>query len=392
MRLSVILALAIAVATVSMTFAQSKQIVANPNASLPFSAAVKADGLIYVSGTLGSAAAGDVKIQTRQVLDGINTTLKSAGSSLANAASMTVYLRNQSDVAAMNEVYRTYWATDPPARTTVIVPLLNDGLVEIAATAVPDRGDRIVVNPSGWAVSPNPYSYGIKSGNTLFLAGLISRNGKDNSVIKGDIAAQTRAVMDNAAAVLKAAGMTPADVVSSRIYITDTAAFQYMNAAYRTYFPSDPPARATVKAQLTAADYLVEITMVAVKDSNRTAFTTPGEDGTPGAKNANLSSAIRVGKRLYVSGILGNAATNKGDVKAQTTEALARIGRTLKAAGFDWNHVVEGTVYLPDLTAFADMNASYRATLSKDFPARATIGAGLMGADGAVELMFTAVK
>jgi reactive intermediate/imine deaminase len=392
MRLSVILALAIAVATVSMTFGQSKQIVANPNASLPFSAAVKADGLIYVSGTLGSAAAGDVKIQTRQVLDGINTTLKSAGSSLANAASMTVYLRNQSDVAAMNEVYRTYWATDPPARTTVIVPLLNDGLVEIAATAVPDRGDRIVVNPSGWAVSPNPYSYGIKSGNTLFLAGLISRNGKDNSVIKGDIAAQTRAVMDNAAAVLKAAGMTPADVVSSRIYITDTAAFQDMNAAYRTYFPSDPPARATVKAQLTAADYLVEITMVAVKDSNRTAFTTPGEDGTPGAKNANLSSAIRVGKRLYVSGILGNAATNKGDVKAQTTEALARIGRTLKAAGFDWNHVVEGTVYLPDLTAFADMNASYRATLSKDFPARATIGAGLMGADGAVELMFTAVK
>jgi enamine deaminase RidA (YjgF/YER057c/UK114 family) len=165
-----------------------------------------------------------------------------------------------------------------------------------------------------------------------------------------------------------------------------------MNAAYRTYFPTDPPARATVKAQLTAPDYIVEITMVAVKDGNRAAVTTPGEDGTPGAKNANLSSAIRVGNRLYVSGILGNSATNKGDVKAQTTEALTRIGRTLKAAGFDWNHVVEGTVYLPDLTAFADMNAAYRATLGKDFPARATIGAGLMGADGAVELMFTAVK
>ena len=374
----------------TMTFAQSsKQTIPGANPSLPFSAAVKADGLIYVSGTLGSG--GDVKAQTKQVLDNINATLKSAGSSLANAASMTVYLRNQSDFAAMNEVYRTYWTKDPPARTTVFVPLLNEGLVEIAAVAVPDGGNRVVVNPSDWMASPNPYSYGIKSGNTLFLAGLISRNGKDNSTIKGDMAAQTKTVMDNAAAVLKAGGMTFADVVSARIYVTDSAKFQDMNTVYRTYFPTDPPARATVKADLTSPDYVVEVTMVAVQGA-KTAFTTPAEDGKPGTKNPNLSSAIRVGNRLYVSGILGNTATNKGDVKAQAAETLVRIGRTIKAAGFDWSHLVEGVVYLPDLTKFADMNTSYREAISKDFPARATVGAGLMNADGAVEIMFTAVK
>jgi len=379
----------IAVAT-TMTFAQSsKQIIPGANPTLPFSAAVKADGLIYVSGTLGSG--GDVKAQTKQVLDNINATLKSAGSSLANAASMTVYLRNQSDFAAMNEVYRTYWTKDPPARTTVMVPLLNEGLVEISAVAVPDGGERVVVNPSDWMVSPNPYSYGIKSANTLFLAGLVSRSGKDNSAIKGDMAAQTKTVMDNGAAVLKAAGMTLADVVSSRIYITDSAAFQDMNTVYRTYFPTDPPARATVKTLLTSADYIVEVTMVAVKGA-KTAITTPTEDGKPGTKNPNLSSAIRVGNRLYVSGILGNTPANKGDVKAQAAETLVRVGRTLKAAGFDWSHVVEGMVYLPDLTKFADMNASYREPLTKDLPARATVGAGLMNADGAVEIMFTAVK
>jgi 2-iminobutanoate/2-iminopropanoate deaminase len=386
-----VLVLAFITVATTMTFAQSsKQIVANANASMPFSAAVKVDGLIYVSGTLG-AGAGDVKAQTKQVLDTINTTLKSAGSSLANAASMTVYLKNQSDFAAMNEAYRTYWPKDPPARTTVMVPLLNEGLVEIAAVAVPDGGERVVVNPSDWMVSPNPYSYGIKTGSTLFLAGLISRNGKDNSTIKGDMSAQTKTVLDNGAAVLKAAGMTLADVVSSRIYLTDSAAFQDMNAVYRTYFPTDPPARATVKAGLVSADYVVEVTMIAVKGT-KTAITTPTEDGKPGTKNPNLSSAIRVGNRLYVSGTLGNTPANKGDVKAQAAEALVRIGRTIKAAGFDWSHVVEGVVYLPDLTKFADMNASYREPLSKDFPARATVGAGLMGADGAVEIMFTAVK
>jgi reactive intermediate/imine deaminase len=288
-------------------------------------------------------------------------------------------------------VYRTYWTKDPPARTTVFLPLLNEGLVEIAAVAVPDGGNRVVVNPSDWMVSPNPYSYGIKSGNTLFLAGLISRNGKDNSTIKGDMAAQTKTVMDNAAAVLKAAGMTFADVVSSRIYISDADAFQVMNTVYRTYFPTDPPARATVKANLTSPDYIVEVTMVAVTGP-KTAFTTPTEDGKPGTKNPNLSSAIQVGNRLYVAGILGSTPTNKGDVKAQAAEALTRIGRTLKAAGFDFNHIVDGVVYLPDLTKFADMNASYAEKLVKDRPARATVGAGLMGADGAVEIMFTAVK
>ena len=386
------LALVLTSLAITMTFAQSsKQVWPTANASMPFSAAVKADGLIYVSGTLGSGAA-DVKAQTKQVLDTISATLKTAGSSLANAASMTVYLKNQSDFAAMNEVYRTYWTKDPPARTTVIVPLLNEGLVEISAVAVPGGGQRVVVNPSEWTSAPNPYSYAVKSGNTVYLAGLVARNGKDNSPIKGDMAVQTKAVMDNAAVVLKAAGMSFADVVSSRVYIADSAAFQDMNTVYRTYFPTDPPARATVKAALVAPDYIVEVTMIAVKGANKTAFTTPTADGQPGTKNPNLSSAIRVGNRLYVAGILGNTPANKGDVKAQTAEALTRIGRTMKAAGFEWSNVVEGMVYLPDLTKFNDMNASYREALSKDFPARATVGAGLMGADGAVEIMLTAVK
>src|SRR5581483_261200 len=115
----------------------------NPN--LPFSPAVKAGGFIYVAGTLGTNASGalakgDIKAQTKQTLENISATLKAAGTSLANATSLTVYLRSASDFAAMNEVYASFFQKDPPARTTVVVPqpLANaDGLVEIAAVAVP---------------------------------------------------------------------------------------------------------------------------------------------------------------------------------------------------------------------------------------------------------------
>jgi enamine deaminase RidA (YjgF/YER057c/UK114 family) len=392
----------ITVAT-AMTFAQSssKQIISTGGGqNLPFSPAVKAGGFIYVAGTLGTGqggalAKGDIKAQTKQTLDNIAAVLKSGGSSIANAASVMVYLRNASDFAGMNEVYSTYWPKDPPARTTVVVtqPLANpDGLIEISMVAIPDGGERVVVHPSDWIKSPNPYSYGIKSGDTLFMSGLISRNGKDNSTIKGDLATQMKTVMDNGAAILKQAGMGFSDVVAARVFLTDDANFQAMNTAYRAAFRSNPPARATVKSGLTNPDYLVEITMTAVKNAGRKAITTPNADGSAGTVNQNLSSAIQVGNRLYVSGITGNTATNKGDVKAQTTEVLARVGRTLKAAGFDWANVVDGIVYLPDMSKFQDMNAAYREMFSKDFPARATVGTGLMGADAAVEIMFTAVK
>src|ERR1019366_4305947 len=113
----------------------------------------------------------------------------------------------------------------------------------------------------------------------------------------------------------KAAGMSYADVVSARVFLPDDTTFQAMNTVYRSYFPAMPPARATVKAALTTPDYLVEISMVAVKDAGRKAITTPNADGSAGTPNANLSSAIQVGRRLYVAGITGNTAANKGDVK-----------------------------------------------------------------------------
>ncbi len=399
MRLVSGLVLATAVVTMAHAQSSSRQVVnVGPSLNLPFSSAIKAGGFVYASGTVavddkGQVIQGDIRAQTKQTLDNLTTILKAAGTSLANAASVMVYITDASNFAAMNEVYRTYFPKDPPTRTTVVAPLaLPAALIEISIVAVADGGERTVVHPSEWMPSPNPYSYGIKSGNTLFLSGLVSRNGKDNSVVKGDVTAQAKTVLDNGAAILKQAGMSYADVVSARVFLPDTANFQKMNEAYRPYFPSTPPARATVKAGLSSPDYAIEITMVAVKDPARKAITTPNADGTPGTANPNLSSAIQVGNRLYVAGTLGNTASNKGDVGAQTTETLTRIGRTLKAAGFDWKDVAEGMVYLPDIGKFADMNAAYRQVLAKDPPARTTMGAGLVNPDGLVEIMMTAVK
>ena len=175
--------------------------------------------------------------------------------------------------------------------------VLPEALVEIALVAIKDGAERRVVHPAGWNKSPN-YSYGIQSGDTLFLAGLVARNMKDNSIVAGDIGLQTQTVLSNAGEILKAAGMTHADVASSRVFITDAAKFQDMNAAYRPFFPKDPPARATVKAALMNPGFQVEITLLAVKSSDREAINPPGADGKPARPSPNYSSGIRVGNRL----------------------------------------------------------------------------------------------
>lgn len=389
MRLTIAaLVTALAVNGVTMQ-AQGRQITVPGGGTLPFSLGVKADGLIYIAGTL--AQQGDIKAQTKSVLDQISQTLAKSGSSLANVVAVHVYLKNAADAAAMTEVWRQYWPKDAPTRTTVVAQLVQPtALVEMSMVAVPNGGERVIVNPAGWSTA-NPYSYAIRTGDTLFMSGVVARNTKDNQPIEGDMATQTKAVMATAGELLKAAGFGFEHVVSSRVYITDVADFQAMNQNYTPSFPKDPPARATVVTGLPGPTYKVEMTMTAYRGPKQ-AFTTPGPDGSPGKPSPTLSSAIKVGNRLYVSGILGNNQQNKGDMTAQTTELLARVGRTLTAAGFSWNDVVDGIVYITDIGKFQAMNDGYRSVFAKDFPTRATVGTGLVGADGLVEIMFVASK
>jgi enamine deaminase RidA (YjgF/YER057c/UK114 family) len=343
-----------------------------------------------LSATLGTDAsgrlvAGDVQAQTAQALANLRETAARAGVGLERAAKVNVFLKHASDFAAMNAVYAPLFATDPPARTTVVSALGHpDALVEIAMVLVAPGEPREVVHPAAWQRSPNPYSYAIRSGDTLFLAGLVSRRGADNSVVAGDMTVQTRAILDNAAELLQAAGMDFGDIVSSRVYITSAAGFGAMNDAYRVAFPSQPPARATVCVELMNPDLEVEITFVAVKDAARRII---GEAGS-----LPLSPGVLAGGRLYLSGMLGNTAATAGDVVAQTAEMMARIGRTLDAGGHTFGDVGEAFLYVTDIATREAVVAEMAKSFPSGLPAGLVIGTGLVAPDGLVELMVTAAK
>jgi 2-iminobutanoate/2-iminopropanoate deaminase len=91
----------------------------------PYSPAVRAGGFIFVSGqgpidpATNQFSYGDIKHETRVVLNNIRTILEGAGASMADVVKCSVFLRDGGDFAAMNEVYAGFFGNDKPARTTV---------------------------------------------------------------------------------------------------------------------------------------------------------------------------------------------------------------------------------------------------------------------------------
>jgi enamine deaminase RidA (YjgF/YER057c/UK114 family) len=360
----------------------------------PFSAVVRRGGLVFVSGLLPQAPPpASFTTQAAQVLDALQVRLSTDGTTLDRVVSTSVYLADAGDFAALNAVWAKYWPSAPPARTTIVAKLPAPGArIMVSAVAAGRGADRTAVQPKGWASPAGPLSYAVSTGDTLFLSGLVPRRGADNTLVKGDIEAQTNAVFDNAEAILRDAGMTLADVVSSRVFLTDGAMFERMNAAYRTRFPENPPARATVITPLVSPDFLIEITMVAVRGIRRTALVTPAADGSPGKPNPNLSSAVRVGSQLFLSGMLGVLPGSPPDAAGQTAETLNRLERTLTSAGFGWREVTEAVVYVTDMSAAADVMKVFGERTDVRMIAGTIAGTGLVSPEGRVEIMLTASK
>lgn len=109
----------------------------------PYSQAIKAGGFIFAAGQIaidpatGKLIDGDVKAQTERVLKNLSAVLAAAGTSMDRAVKVTVFLKNISDFAAMNEVYGKFFPDAPPARSTIqAAGLARDALVEIDVVAL----------------------------------------------------------------------------------------------------------------------------------------------------------------------------------------------------------------------------------------------------------------
>jgi 2-iminobutanoate/2-iminopropanoate deaminase len=127
-----------------------------------------------------------------------------------------------------------------------------------------NAGKHIVIAPDA-PKAIGPYSQAVEINGMLFISGQVSLDPETNKLAGEDITTQTVQVMKNIGLVLKAAGYDYKDVVKSTCFLSNMENFKAMNAVYGKYYPTDPPARATVEVAKLPLGALIEIETIAVK-------------------------------------------------------------------------------------------------------------------------------
>ncbi len=249
-----------------------------------------------------------------------------------------------------------------------------------------------IVAPPGSVVAGLPYSPAARSGDLLFLAGHVGTDSSDN-LVPGGIKAQTRKAIENLETVLRADGMGLENVVSTKVYLSDSRLYGEMNEAYGAFFDDLPPARATLEADIALEGSLIEIQAIAARPGLRKELITVPDEG-PNMRP--YSRALRVGDYLFVAGLVSqDIATGEvvpGDIQTQTQQVLDNARAFVQAAGFSMSDMTVSSVFLTDARDFRGMNEVYQTYFGDTPPTRATVRTRLMNPDMKVEIMLWGVK
>ena len=122
-----------------------------------------------------------------------------------------------------------------------------------------------VPNLPGIEPGPYPFSQVVEANGFVFLAGQVGDAPGSHGAVPGGIQAETRAMLENVGRLRDAVGLTFADGVKCTVYLRDFADFGAMNTVYREFFQTDAPTRATVGVTALAADYSIEIEVMAAR-------------------------------------------------------------------------------------------------------------------------------
>ncbi|MCY4022491.1 MAG: RidA family protein [Anaerolineaceae bacterium] len=123
---------------------------------------------------------------------------------------------------------------------------------------------RTIISAPDAPAALGPYSHAVSANGFVFTAGQVGIVPGSGALAEGGVEAQTRQVLENISAVLRAAGSAPERVVKTTIFLASMDDFATVNSIYAQYFPQDPPARSTVAVAGLPLGALVEIETVAL--------------------------------------------------------------------------------------------------------------------------------
>jgi reactive intermediate/imine deaminase len=369
----------------------------------------------------GKMVAGGVKEQAEQCFKNIKAIVESIDHVMSDVVRITVFVKNISpdfrDVDAVDEVYKTFFPTYVPTRTTVAVAALPmDALVQVEALVsngegtipnAPQAGDLIkLTNNTENAPKSSLSTQTVAFSHYNNISAQLPIDPKSGIIVAGGVKEQAGQCLKNIKAILESIDVPMDDIVKINIFLKNLSDIEAVNEVYTTFFPDAGiartaayvPARTTVAASALPMHALVQIEAVvshgdgtppqAVEDRHGLIIEPNNTENAP--KSSLSTQTVAFSHYNHISAQLPlDPKTGKmvaGGVKEQAGQCLKSIKAIVESVDHVMDDVVKVNIFLKNIADIDAVDEVYTTFFPGGVPARRTVGVSALPKDALVQI------
>lgn len=365
----------------------------------------------------GKLVAGGVREQAEQCFKNIKAIVESIDHVMSDVVRITVFVKNIKDVDAVDEVYKTFFPTYVPTRTTVAVAALPmDALVQVEALLsngegtipnAPQSGDLIkLTNNTANAPTSVLSTQTVAFSHYNNISAQLPIDPKSGSLVVGGVKEQARQCLKNIKAVLESIDVPFDDIVKINIFLKNLSDIEAVNEVYTTFFPDSAiartvayvPARTVIAAAALPMDALVQIEAVVshgdgtppqlVEDRHGLVIWANNTKNAPTSALSTQTVAFshynNLSAQLPIDPKSGKLVA--GGVKEQAGQCLKNIKAIIESIGHVMDDVVKVNIFLKNIADIAAVDEVYTTFFPGGIPARRTVGVAALPQDALIQI------
>ncbi|MEF9922706.1 MAG: RidA family protein [Anaerovoracaceae bacterium] len=353
----------------------------------------------------GKLVSGGVKEQAEQCFKNIKAIVDSIDHVMSDIVRITVFVKNIKDMDAVDQVYKTFFPTYVPSKTTVaVVALPMDALVQVEAVVsngegtipnAPQSGDLIkLTNNTANAPMSTLSAQSVAFSHYNNLSAQLPIDPKAGRLVEGGVKEQTAQCLKNIKAILESIDVPFDDIVKITVFLKDLSDIEAVNEVYTTFFPDSAiaravayfPARTTVAVAALPMGALVQIEAVvshgdgtppqAVEDRHGLIIEANNTENAPkcpvSSQTVAFSHYNNLSAQLPLDPKTGEIVA--GGVEKQAEQCLKNIKAIIESVDHVIEDVVKVNVFLKNIEDMDAVEKAYATFFPGGVPARRTIG------------------
>lgn len=365
----------------------------------------------------GKLVAGGIKEQAEQCFNNIKAIVDSIDHVMSDIVRITVFVKDIKDVDAVDEVYKTFFPTYVPSRTTVAVAALPmDALVQVEALVshgegtipnAPQAGDLIKLTNNTANAPTSPLStQTVSFSHYNNLSAQLPIDPKTGRLVTGGVKEQAGQCLKNIKAILESIDVPFDDIVKINIFLKDLADTDAVNEVYSTFFPDSAiaravayvPARTVVAASALPMDALVQIEAVvshgdgtppqAIEDRHGIVIWANNTENAPKSSLSTQTVAFshynHLSAQLPLDPKTGQLVA--GGVKEQAEQCLKNIKAIVESIDHVMEDIVKVNIFVKNIADMDAVDEAYKTFFPGGTPARRTVGVSALPNDALIQI------